>query len=176
MVTITPDDKDWTWVLNRPCPECGFNTQSFPRTDIGAMLRANASQWEALLASGDPTLAVRPRPDKWSPLEYACHVRDGFRIYDQRLGLMLSTDDPDFPNWDQDRTAVEERYAEQDPAVVRAELSEAASELAAGFDGVSGADWDRTGNRSDGARFTIETFGRYFIHDPIHHWHDVQSA
>ena len=22
---ITPDTKDWTWVLERPCPECGFD-------------------------------------------------------------------------------------------------------------------------------------------------------
>ena len=29
-MAITPDTKDWTWVLQRPCPECGFNTQGFP--------------------------------------------------------------------------------------------------------------------------------------------------
>jgi hypothetical protein len=22
---ITPDTKDWTWVLERACPECGFD-------------------------------------------------------------------------------------------------------------------------------------------------------
>jgi hypothetical protein len=26
-VTIVPDTKDWTWVLDRPCPECGLDTQ-----------------------------------------------------------------------------------------------------------------------------------------------------
>jgi hypothetical protein len=26
-MTIVPDTKDWTWVLRRPCPECGFDTQ-----------------------------------------------------------------------------------------------------------------------------------------------------
>jgi DinB superfamily len=173
-VTITPDDKDWTWVLNRPCSECGFDSQTFARTKISALLRSNAADWLALLAGRDD-LAVRPRPDKWSPLEYACHVRDVFRLYDYRLGLMMSEEDPDFPNWNQDSTALEERYNEQDPAVVRAELSEAAAQLAAAFEAVSGAAWDRTGNRSDGAKFTVETFGRYFIHDPIHHWHDVQT-
>jgi hypothetical protein len=25
-VTIIPDTKDWTWVLDRPCPECGLDT------------------------------------------------------------------------------------------------------------------------------------------------------
>ena len=22
---ITPDTKDWTWVMERPCPDCGFD-------------------------------------------------------------------------------------------------------------------------------------------------------
>ena len=29
-MTIVPDTKDWTWVLQRPCAECGFNAQGFP--------------------------------------------------------------------------------------------------------------------------------------------------
>jgi hypothetical protein len=33
--------------------------------------------------------------------------------------------------------------------------------------------WQRPGRRSDGARFTVETFARYFIHDPVHHLYDV---
>jgi hypothetical protein len=80
-MTIVPDDKDWTWVLERPCPECG--------------------------------------------------------------------------------------------AVVAADLLAAAATLADRFDGVSGDQWQRTGARSDGAQFTVETFARYFIHDPVHHLHDV---
>jgi hypothetical protein len=29
------------------------------------------------------------------------------------------------------------------------------------------------GFRSDGAQFTVESFGRYLLHDPIHHLWDV---
>ena len=65
---------------------------------------------------------VRPAPGKWSALEYGCHVRDVFRRYDERLHLMLSETDPLFPNWDQDATAVEDDYAEQDPGLRRREL------------------------------------------------------
>jgi hypothetical protein len=57
--------------------------------------------------------------------------------------------------------------------VVAAELTVAAEELAAAFDAVRPEQWRRTGSRSDGAQFTVETFARYFIHDPIHHLHDV---
>jgi hypothetical protein len=174
-MTIEPDTKDWTWVLQRPCPECGLDTRSFGRDQIGAMVRANAASWHRLLtAPGDPRR--RPSPAKWSLLEYACHVRDVLRLYEERLTLMLTEDGPRFANWDQDVTAVEDNYAGQDPAVVAGELTAAAEVIAAHFGTVTGDQWQRTGSRSDGARFTIETFARYFVHDPIHHLHDVTGG
>jgi DinB superfamily len=172
---IVPDDKDWTWVLERPCTECGFDASTFPREQVAQLLRDNAQGWQALLGGADPA-AVRQRPsdDRWSALEYACHVRDVCRLYDYRLGLMLDHDDPGFPNWDQDAAAVEERYNEQDPETVIRDLVEAAAALADSFDAVRGSAWDRTGRRSDGAHFTVDTFARYMVHDPVHHLHDVE--
>jgi hypothetical protein len=176
---IPPDTKDWTWVLERPCPECGFDTRTLGRADIGPALRDNAAAWPALLAGPEAQVRGRPTPTTWSPLEYACHVRDVFRLYDERLALMLGSDDPGgarFANWDQDRTAVEERYGDQDPATVARDLVDAGEALAASFDRVSGDQWERTGTRSDGARFTVDTFARYLVHDPVHHLHDVTGG
>jgi rubredoxin len=170
---IPPDSKDWTWVLDRICPECGFDASSFDRTEVGAMLRANGREWQLLLTH-DPEAARRRRPDRWSTLEYGCHVRDVCVLYLRRLGLMLDQDGPSYPNWDQDATALAERYDLADPEVVAVELVAAAEALAARFDAVAGEQWDRTGFRSDGARFTVESFARYFIHDPVHHLHDVR--
>jgi hypothetical protein len=173
-MTIVPDGKDWTWVLRQPCPECGLDTRSLSREDIPALIAANAAAWQPLLAA--PDAARRSRPDKWSTLEYGAHVRDSLRIYDYRLGLMLNQDDPLYPNWDQDETAVAERYDTQDPAAVAAELLAAGEATAASFAAVAGAQWDRPGRRSDGASFTVETFARYFIHDPVHHLWDVTGT
>ncbi|QKW19718.1 DinB family protein [Kitasatospora sp. NA04385] len=182
---ITPDTKDWTWVLERPCADCGLDTPAVAFEAVPGMIRANAAAWVALLDGGGGSsggrdgdgagtgLRERPAPEVWSPLEYACHVRDVFRLFDVRLRLMLAEDDPLFANWDQDATAVEERYAEQDPAVVSAELAAAAEQLALSFGSVSPAARQRTGSRSDGARFTVESFSRYLIHDPVHHRYDV---
>lgn len=171
---ITPDTKDWTWVLERPCPECGFDSRTFAREDVADLLRRHAAAWPAVLAGAD--VRQRPVPTVWSPLEYACHVRDVCRVYTERLRLMLTQDDPQYPNWDQDATAVEDRYHEQDPRQVATELVDAAEALAAWFAEVSGAAWHRTGNRGDGARFTVDTFARYFLHDPVHHLHDVTGS
>jgi hypothetical protein len=170
---IEPDTKDWTWVLTRPCPDCGLNVSKVPYDDIPALLRANAASWEELLLR--PGVAQRPVPSVWSPLEYACHVRDVFRIFDSRLVRMLTEDDPLFDNWDQDATAVEDRYADQVPTIVAADLVAAAGTLAERFAAVPPPDRVRPGRRSDGASFTVESLARYLLHDPVHHLHDVEA-
>ena len=85
---IQPDTKDWTWVLERHCDECGFDAATVARHDIGRLLRENAAAWRPVLARSD--VAIRPDEATWSPLEYACHVRDVFRLFAQRLALMLA--------------------------------------------------------------------------------------
>ncbi|MGY4858964.1 DinB family protein [Cryobacterium sp. AP23] len=168
---ITPDTKDWTWVLERPCAECGFSSADLGYDEIPDLVKQNAAAWAPVLAR--PDVAVRPDDATWSALEYAAHVRDVFRIFRTRLSLMLTADDPQFANWDQDATAVAERYNEQDPGVVAEELAAAAASVAEAFAAVPPAERERTGRRSDGARFTVTTLAQYFIHDPTHHLHDV---
>ena len=185
-MTITPEDKNWTWVLDRPCDECGCDTTSIQPSDVSTLIRANAQQWTHILAGdsgggeeggggggGGDRVRERPSPAIWSPLEYACHVRDVFAKFHDRLTLMLTNDDPQFDNWDQDATAVQGRYDEQEPANVAKQLRAGADGLAAAFDAVSGEQWQRSARRSDGAVFTVATLSRYFIHDVIHHVYDV---
>jgi hypothetical protein len=172
-MTITPDTKDWTWVLERPCDECGFDAKLHPRDSFAHAIRENAQQWTVVLARDD--VRERPRDDKWSPLEYSCHVRDVYKTMGGRLGRMLDENDPVFPNWDQDETALEERYELQQPELVSGELVDAAHLYAEQFDGVTSEQWSRTGTRSNGSRFTVETLGAYGLHDIVHHLWDVTS-
>ncbi|GAA2113192.1 class I SAM-dependent methyltransferase [Nocardioides bigeumensis] len=171
---IEPDTKDWTWVLDRPCPDCGFDAPALDLSRVPQAIRDNATLWEVVLETDDA--AVRPSPVVWSPLEYACHVRDVNELFDQRLEQMLTEDDAHFANWDQDETAVEKDYLGQDPAAVAAEVVAAADRVAARYETVGEADWDRTGTRSNGDRFTIDTFARYHLHDLVHHAHDVSHV
>ena len=170
---IEPDDKDWTWVLQQACPDCGFEASTVAGPQVAARLRANAARWPAVFER--PEVRVRPAPRVWSPLEYGCHVRDVCRVFESRVNLMRSQVDPPFENWDQDATAVADGYGGQDPAVVSGELSAAAETLAAAFDEVGEGDWRRTGRRSNGSVFTIETLGQYCLHDLTHHLHDVRG-
>jgi DinB family protein len=171
LVSIEPDVKDWTWVLERPCPECGYDGPGVAPQRLADLLHENTRGWYAVLDDAD--CAVRPAPHLWSRLEYACHVRDVHEVFARRVELMLAEDDPSFENWDQDATAVEERYDEQDPATVAVELVERAAVAAAAYAGVRPDQWQRTGRRSNGSVFTVETLGRYHLHDVVHHLWDV---
>ena len=171
-MSITPDTKGWTWVLEARCPECGLDSRQIALADVPVAVREVAASFRDVLAAGEAKRR-RPDPSVWSPLEYACHVRDVCRLYDTRLRLMLTGDDPQFENWDQDATALEDAYGEQDPARVASELAEAAERLAGSFESVPEAAGSRSGRRSDGAVFTVTTLGRYLVHDLVHHVHDV---
>ncbi len=171
---ITPDTKNWTWVLDEVCPECGFDAAAIDLGTMAALVLENVAQWPALLAADH--VRERPSDNQWSALEYGCHVRDVFALFDERLRRMLTEDGPQFENWDQDVTAVAERYDLRDPAVVSDELLAAGEACATRWGTVGDDDWQRTGDRSDGSSFTIETFARYFLHDPVHHLVDVRNG
>lgn len=169
---ITPDTKDWTWVVERECPECGFDASRIAPEEVPGLVRDNAAGWRRVLDEG-LIRSGRPNDTTWSSLEYACHVRDVYRLYDTRLGLMLAEDDPLFENWDQDVSAVDDGYDQQPPPEVIVELMDAAELLATRLERVTADQWDRPGRRSDGASFTMSTISRYMAHDPIHHLWDV---
>lgn len=168
---IEPDTKDWTWVLSRACPECGFDASSVPPTEVADRIRADAADWVQRLA--EPGVRTRPRPGVWSTLEYACHVRDVHRIFDHRVRSMLTEDQPRFPDWNQDQTAVADDYASQDPAVVATELFDAANIAADTYANVPAGAWARRGLRSNGSEFTVASISLYHLHDIVHHAHDV---
>jgi hypothetical protein len=171
---IEPDTKDWTWTLERPCPECGFDARSVAADSIARSTTELTAPWREVLRRDD--VALRPAADVWSPLEYACHVRDVCRVFAGRVRLMTEEVEPTFPDWDQDQAAVQDRYGAQDPSVVDRELADAAAAVAAGFAAVAGDQWSRRGWRSNGSAFTVESLGRYFLHDLAHHLVDVGAA
>ncbi|MGE9808819.1 DinB family protein [Janibacter sp. G1551] len=168
---IVPDDKDWTWVLERSCPDCGFDSPAVQPADVARLITDLAKPWPERLGRTDARR--RPEPGTWSPLEYGAHVRDVCRVFTGRLELMLTKDDPAFPNWDQDQAALADDYGAQDPAMVGEELIVAADAWAAAAEAVSPDEWDRTGLRSNGSRFTALTLSQYGLHDLAHHLVDV---
>lgn len=170
-MAITPDLKDWTWVLERPCPECGFDADALTPHQVAERVDAVLPRWDAVLRRAD--VAVRPDDSTWSPLEYGCHVRDVFELFRARLALMLAEDGARFADWDQDATALEKDYAHTDAEAVRTELAAQGGRARDAFAAVLPDAFGRRGIRSNGSQFTVVTLARYFLHDVEHHLHDV---
>lgn len=160
-------------MLQERCPECGFAAPDVRTESIARTAREFAARWSAALHR--PDARVRPAPGTWSALEYGAHVRDVHRVFTERLRRMLTEEDPVFDSWDQDATAVRDRYDLQDPAMVAEEQLAAAAGLADLFDTVTGAQWDRRGRRSDGSVLTVRTLGQLALHEAAHHLHDVAA-
>ncbi|WP_216822879.1 DinB family protein [Aeromicrobium sp. A1-2] len=98
-MNIEPDSKDWTWVLDATCPECGLVAADVPPGEIAGRVRESLPRWSGVLSRADAR--VRPHPSTWSPAEYAGHVRDVHALFVERTQLMLDRDAPQFSDWDQ---------------------------------------------------------------------------
>lgn len=194
-MSIAPDVKNWTWVLERSCPECGFDASTVAYDTVAGLTRDYAGRMVGTL--GRKNAAERPDVQTWSPMEYAAHVRDVCRIFAYRMAIAARTDAVDprvpgfaargqdadetpdgmpvFSDWDQNITAVMARYSDQNPATVAGELTVAAETMAQVLESIPAPALGLRVRRSDGSVFTVETLSRYFVHDVIHHVHDVKG-
>jgi len=58
------------------CTECGFEYDLARAADAGLGILEGVSRLRALLCQDGADLAGKRSPQVWSPIEYACHVRD----------------------------------------------------------------------------------------------------
>jgi hypothetical protein len=170
------DTADWTWVLTRPCPQCGFRADDIRPDGITEIVRDAGRRYAAVLGRAD--VRVRPAKGVWSPLEYTCHARDVCDVMRGRLELILDSEGKDparFENWDQDAAAVAGAYWKSDAEVVRGEVERAFEAAALAFEKPRREQWRWRGIRSNGSEFTAETLGQYLVHDLVHHLWDVEG-
>lgn len=171
----TPDTADWTWVLTRPCRDCGFDPQDVSADGVPEILLDARTRYLRVLERDDA--GVRPAEGVWSPVEYCAHVRDVCDVMSARLEQILAGggEKVQFANWDQDAAAQEKAYWASDPAVLRGELEVAFDAAAATYARPTPSQWSWPGLRSNGSAFTVDTLGRYFVHDVLHHLWDVRG-
>jgi hypothetical protein len=158
------------------CDECGYVYGVITRVEIPLALRARAVDFRTRLAElEDEVLRAHPRSGAWSALEYACHVRDLFRVQRERVELALVENEPRFTAMRREERVYEERYNEQDPTTVGEELVGSAGRLAATFESLDGSGWTRTGvyNWPSTQVRTVEWIGQHTVHEAQHHLQDV---
>lgn len=175
MTEIEREAKSWTWVNERPCPECGFDASSTDARGVPDVLRASVAEWRRLLSADPARLVARPDPTTWSPLEYACHVRDVLDLLAYRFERVLAEEHPVFEDWHpNDRAIVGDYAAERDASAVMSAIADRADRVAVLAEGMTDDGWARRGTRADGVEFTNAWLSTYLTHDVVHHVHDVE--
>jgi DinB superfamily len=158
------------------CTECGYSYTALRRPDITPELRAQARRYVALLTTVDVgRLRAHVRADVWSPLEYACHVRDVHLVQEARVLQACSEEQPDFASMRREERVLEEGYNDQDATVVASEIEGAAGTLARTLDGLDDGGWSRTGvyHWPTTALRTVDWIGRHTVHESVHHLRDI---
>jgi hypothetical protein len=175
---------DGSWVVPGPgwvCPECGFDFDATDPARAAELVRAFPARFRVPLERAlpgedlDALLRARPAGGGWSALEYACHTRDGFTLYEQRIAVTLATDRPVFSRMHRDQLAVDDAYNHQHPAYVADSLGEGAAALARALDAVPADGWARVGVRED-LPMSVDWMARNVVHEGQHHLLDVGRA
>lgn len=160
------------------CEECGY-VFDVDAADLPERLTAVAGVLgERLTGATSPGARRRPAPDSWSALELACHVRDVFLVQRERIVSTLVEHRPSFPVMHREERVLLERYADQPPAAVAADLGVAARLLAGVLTGRSAAELDRpcVYNYPVPTERSLLWIGRNALHEGEHHLGDVDRA
>ena len=167
------------WDPPRPgwvCERCGFDYDAQDPSQASALIDEFADVYTAKLsgeAAKDPD-RWRHRPDHqtWSALEYACHVRDCFALYDFRIHRAIEEERPVLPPMRRDEVVLEMAYNEQDPGTVASETGRTSASLSTLLKELGGGDWERVAVR-EGQELSVAWMARNMVHEARHHLVDI---
>jgi hypothetical protein len=125
------------------CDECGFELDEDRALEAGPEIVEGAIKLAQLLNSPTHHFAERREAHTWSPLEYACHLRDVMIVQRERILLGLREDRPAPPMMGSEDRVIRDGYAEQQPRDVGRQLTDAARLLANVMARITVADWGR---------------------------------
>jgi DinB superfamily len=158
------------------CEECGFEYHESAFGAAAGSIRAGSADLAADLTGGRADVATRRQPGRWSPLEYACHVRDVLLVQRERLLAAQRLDRPVCEPMGRDERVELDGYAEQDPADVARQLRDAAQLFASDLDRLSPASWDRVViyTYPHRAERSLRWLAIHTEHEVAHHLLDVR--
>ena len=158
------------------CQECGYTYDLTAATRSGDEIRGGVAELARLLSTVEPaTLARRTAPELWSPLEYACHLRDVLITQRERVLLARRVDVPAAVPMGRDERVAHDGYAESDPAEVAEEVTVAARLLANTLRRLDTPDWERriVYNWPQRSERTLRWVAVNTAHEVRHHLLDI---
>ncbi len=157
------------------CAECGFEYDPGLVPEVSTLTRVHAAEYAALLTTEDRILRQRTARGVWSPLEYACHVRDVLLAQRERVLLARRVDTPALEPMGRDERVEHDGYNEQRPTDVARQLDDAALLFANVLDRLARADWDRTViyNFPQRQERPLRWLALHTLHELRHHLLDI---
>ncbi|MEU3409103.1 DinB family protein [Streptomyces sp. NPDC006670] len=162
--------------MTEDCAECGFVYDLELAPSAASLAGGYAARFAGFLLRAErAALARRAAPGVWSPLEYACHVRDVLLVQRERLLSARRTETPVATPMGRDERAEHEGYAFQDPADVARQLTDAASLFGNVLDRLPPAHWERTlvYTYPEPAERSLRWLAVHTLHELRHHLLDV---
>lgn len=162
------------------CDTCRFDYADVHRAEVAGRLRTLVAALVAELhrADRDGLARQRPRPQTWSALEYACHVRDVLDVQRERVAITQRDAAPVFASMRRDERAIEERYNDQEIAAVATQLDCAAAAFVSATADLDDDGWARGGIYPwpTPTRRDVLWIARHTIHEVLHHVGDVREG
>jgi hypothetical protein len=158
------------------CAECGFEYDLAEAPSAAPAIVAGVVPLVAALQGDGAELARRSQPDVWSPLEYACHVRDVLLVQRERVLAARRLERPAFEPMGRDERVDHDGYAQQDPQAVARQLTDAAALFANVLARLDPPDWERVVIYSYPTRLerSLRWVAVHTVHEVHHHHLDVR--
>jgi len=158
------------------CDECGFAYDLDGAATAGAAIVDAVAELGAILVDPGSDPGTRREPTTWSPLEYGCHVRDVLLVQRERVLTALRVERPSFPPMGRDERVDHDGYADQEPADVARQLTDAALLFANVLARLTPDAWDRTVmyNFPELSERSLRWVAVHTVHEVQHHLLDAR--
>lgn len=121
----------------------------------------------------DPTVRARPAPREWAIVEVVAHLADTEERTIGRTRRMLSEDEPALAPYDPDELAIERGYIEMAMADELARFETLRAEQVELLQGLTDADWQRTGNHGEHGRITVQQLAAHTAGEDADHFAQI---
>ena len=162
------------------CEECGFVYDEGEHSEAAAAIVDGVAAIAATIRALDLDAAIRrPEPGTWSPVEYACHVRDVLLVQRERvLEARRSRATPHPTPMGRDERVDHAGYAQQGQEDSARQLEDAAALFALALDRLDDdpSAWDKTlvYNYPEPWERSLRWVAVHTVHEVRHHRQDVE--
>ena len=113
-------------------------------------------------------LKQRPKPEKWSAHEHACHIATVHGLFFDRLDRMLAHDDPEIKAYEPSDEAPD-KLMKMDLDASLLQFARERGDLVERLRTLTPAQWERTGRHSEFAPYSVFIMFRHLaLHDMLH--------